>query len=70
MVYALANLTASQSQKVGLSIAHFQKKQGALYCSKFSVIEVLVDVSTQYCTISLYLSQLANYMLETGKSCF
>ena len=43
MVHAIANLTADEN--IGLSIAHFKKKDGALYSSKFSVIEVLVEVS-------------------------
>ena len=46
MVHAIADLSADCT--VGLSISNFQKKTGALVTSKFSVIELLVDVSEKY----------------------
>ena len=46
MVHTIADLSADST--VGLSISNFQKKTGALVTSKFSVIELLVDVSEKY----------------------
>ena len=63
MVHAITDLSADHT--IGLSISNFQKKTGALVTFKFSVIELLVDVSEKYlsflfCLISV--SKEFNYL--------
>ena len=59
MVHAITDLSADCT--VGLSIFNFQKKNGALVTSKFSVIELLVDVSEKYLS---FLKTKKNYHLK------
>ena len=46
MLHAIADLSADVT--LGLSISNFQKKTGAVVTSKFSFIELFVDVSEKY----------------------
>ena len=59
MVHAITDSSADHT--LGLPISNFQEKTRALVTSKFSFIELLVDVSAKYLSFLKHLEKVYYY---------